>query len=79
MNERCILCRNVGIYWRGVGWVGCLRFANGKECKFEPFIPTHKEPLVLEHGKSFAFEVDVPDLNGEMPYLRKPKEGDYDG
>lgn len=75
MNERCILCRNVGIYWRGVGWVGCLRFANGKECKFEPFIPTHKEPIVPEQGKAFEFEVDEPDFIGRMPWNNKTEEG----
>lgn len=62
MNERCILCRNVGIYWRGVGWVGCLRFANGKECKFEPSVPMHNDPtIVLEQGKSFKFYIDKPE------------------
>lgn len=75
MNERCILCRNVGIYWRGVGWVGCLRFANGKECKFEPSIPTHKEPLVLEQWKAFEFAVDEPDFIGRMPWNNKTEEG----
>lgn len=73
MNERCILCRNVGIYWRGVGWVGCLRFANGKECKFEPSVPSPKEHTVLEQGKAFEFEVDEPDFNCKISYSNKPE------